>query len=70
MRYETFIATLEFINYLCMTAISSDDDIFHNMSRAAFVKKIDAEEYPELISYLKNRRLYINEQIEESEEIR
>lgn len=53
-----------------MTAISSDDDAFHNMSWAAFVKKINVEEYPELISYLKNRRLYINEQIEESEEIK
>lgn len=70
LRYETLIATLEFINCLCMTAISSDDDAFHNMSWAAFVKKINAEEYPELISYLKNRKLYINEQIEESEEIR
>lgn len=68
LRYETFIATLEFIKFLCETAISAEDTIFHNMSWDTFIRKITEEEYLELISYLKNRHLYTEEPAKESEE--
>lgn len=67
LRYETFIATLEFITFLCETAISSDDTIFHDMSWNTFTRKIIAGEYSELISYLKNRNLYTEEPEKERE---
>lgn len=69
LRYETFIATIEFTYYLCGLAKKLSDEYFHSMSWLDFVSGIDAKEYPELISYLKIRRLYINEPVKETEEI-
>lgn len=69
LRYETFIATLEFTHYLCKLAMKLNDELFQSMSWLDFVSGIDKAEYPELIDYLKIRRLYINEPVEETEEI-
>ena len=69
LRYDTFIATLQFTHYLCKLAINSDDKKFHSMSWLDFVSSIDEDKYPELVNYLKLRRLYINEPVEEMEEI-
>lgn len=69
LRYETFIATLEFTHYLCELAKELSDENFHAMSWSEFVSGIDATEYPELVNYLKIRRLYVNEPVNETEEI-
>lgn len=69
LRYETFIATLEFAHYLCELAKELSDENFHAMSWSEFVSGIDTTEYPEMIDYLKRRRLYINEPVKETEEI-
>lgn len=58
---NTFTATLEFTHYLCTLALRMHDDEFQDMTWKSFVDGIDAEQYPELITYLKIRRLYINE---------
>jgi hypothetical protein len=34
-----------------------------DLSWCAFVEKIDKTRYPELVTYMKERRLYINEEI-------
>jgi hypothetical protein len=39
------------------------------MSWSEFVSGIDQEKYPELIEYLKIRRLYVNEEIIAEEEV-
>ncbi len=62
LRYETFIATLEFTHYLCETAMRSNDEQFQAMSWTDFVRGIKENDYSELIEYLKRRRLYISEQ--------
>lgn len=63
------MATIEFTHYLCELARKLSDENFHAMAWSEFVSGIDTEEYPELIDYLKRRRLYINEPVKETEEI-
>ena len=69
LRYETFMATLEFTHYLCKLAMKLNDELFQAMPWSEFVSGIDKTEYPELINYLKIRRLYINEPVKGTEEI-
>ena len=69
LRYETFLATLQLVDEICRTAVLLDDTDMENLSWGKFVQQIDPEEKPELISYLKSRRLYINEITETTEEV-
>lgn len=69
LKYNTFIATLQMVNHICDVAFSSSDAEIKRLSWCEFVANIPAEEYPELIQYLKERRLYINEMIETEAEI-
>lgn len=69
LRYDTFIATLEFTQYLCGLAIKLDDKEFQAMSWLDFISGIDRHDYPELIEYLEKRRLYMDEPVDEMEEI-
>ena len=67
LRYKTFIATLQLVQHICTLAIILSDEDFENMSWSKFVLSIDHDD-KELIEYLKTRRLYVNEEINESEE--
>ena len=67
LRYKTFIATLQLVQHICTLATILSDKDFENMSWSKFVLSIDAED-KELIEYLKARRLYVNEETNESEE--
>ena len=64
LKYNTLIAAIELVNEICDLAIHLTDEGIEKMSWSEFVDTIEA---PELIQYLKKRRLYINE-IEETEE--
>lgn len=64
LKYNTLIAAIELANEICDLAIHLTDEGIEKMSWSEFVDTIEA---PELIQYLKERRLYINE-IEETEE--
>ena len=44
------------------------DEDFEKMSWLDFVMTIDPDEMPELIEYLKSKRLYVNEITESNEE--
>lgn len=66
LKYNTLIAALELVNAICDLAISLSDEGIANMSWSEFVDTINE---PELIQYLKERRLYINEEIEIQEEV-
>lgn len=66
LKYSTFIACLELVNIICETAIFSSEDELKKLSWSEFVSKI--KDAPELIQYLKERRLYINETTETEEE--
>lgn len=65
LRYNTLIATLEMVAVICRRAKEMTDDEITSMSWPEFVAGI---EEPELIQYLKERRLYINDEVTEMEE--
>mgnify|MGYP004661359225 FL=1 len=68
LRYKTFIAVLQLVYEICRFAIQLDDKGMEGMSWSEFVSLIP-DDKPELIEYLKSKRLYINEILSESEEI-
>jgi hypothetical protein len=68
LRYKTFIATLELVAHICKLAALMFDEDFEKMSWSDFVLTIDENEMPELIEYLKSKRLYVNEITENNEE--
>ncbi|MFI3227241.1 MAG: amidoligase family protein [Clostridia bacterium] len=65
LKFNTFIATLQLVNKICDVAISLSEEEITNLSFASFVETITETE---LIAYLKERNLYINETIEVTEE--
>ncbi len=65
LKYNTLLATLELVNRICDIALSYTDDEMSKLSWSEFVSNITE---PELIQYLKERRLYINEGITTEEE--
>ncbi len=66
LKYSTFIATLELVNAIIETALYYSEEELHKLSWSEFVRRIDE---PELITYLKERQLYINDTIESEEEM-
>ena len=65
LKLNTLIATLQMVNHLCEVAISLSDAELQDMSWFDFLDRIDE---PELIQYLKERRLYVNEPVIVNEE--
>ena len=66
LKYNTLIAAIELVNEICDLAIHLTDDGIEKMSWSEFVDTIEA---PELIQYLKERRLYINEETNTEEDM-
>ena len=66
LKYNTLIATLQLVNRICDVAISYSDEDLRNLSWSEFVSEVTE---PELIRYLKERRLYINESVTMEAEI-
>lgn len=69
LRYKTFIASLQLVDEICMMAIKMSDKESESMSWSDFVLNIDKKSKPELIEYLKSKRLYVNEAVNETEEM-
>ncbi len=65
LKYNTLIATLELVNRICDIALSYTDVEMSKLSWSEFVSEINE---PELIQYLKERNLYINEKVTTEEE--
>ena len=60
LKYNTLTATLQMVNHLVEVAVSMSDVEVQNMSWFDFLEQIHE---PELIQYLKERRLYVNEPV-------
>lgn len=60
LKLNTLIATLQLVDRICDVAVSLSDDELKSMSWTTFVSGCTE---PELVQYLKERRLYINEPI-------
>lgn len=68
LRYQTFIATLELVDEICHVCKYLNDEELESLSWSSFVTGI--YDKPELIEYLKSKRLYVNElPIKEQEEM-
>ena len=66
LKYNTLIAALQMVNHICDAAFLMSDEQMKSLSWSDFVMKITESE---LIQYLKERRLYINEEITTEEEV-
>ena len=64
LKVNTIFATLEMLNCICDAAIFLSDDEMKSLAWTTFVSGIQSERYPELVQYLKERRLYVNEPVE------
>lgn len=69
LKHSTLIATLQMIDLICNVAIIFTEEKLHAMSWAELMLNIRKEEYPELVQYLKERRLYINEPVAAEREV-
>jgi len=66
LKLNTIIATLQLVNRICDVAYSLSDEEIKDMSWTTFVSCCVE---PELIEYLKERRIYINEPVDCEEDI-
>lgn len=66
LKLNTLIATLQMVNHICDVAISLSDEELRALSWSSFVERITEDE---LIRYLKERRLYLNDPIESEVEV-
>ena len=62
---NTLKATLQMVNHLVEVAVSMSDTAVQELSWFDFLDDVTE---PELIQYLKERRLYVNEPVNTSEE--
>ncbi len=69
LKYNTIIATLQLVEAICDVAAVLSDDEVKGLTWSEFVSRLYEDTTPELIQYLKERRLYVNEPVETSEEV-
>ena len=67
LKLTSFLAVLQLIDRICAVAICLNDDELKQMSWSTFVA--GCGQYPELVQYLKERRLYINEPVTAEAEV-
>ena len=66
LKYNTIVATLQLLDRICDVALFMSDDELKAMSWTTFVSGCTQ---PELVQYLKERRLYVNESVESEAEV-
>ena len=66
LKLNTLIATLQFVDRICDVALFMSDEELRAMSWSTFASGCTQ---PELVQYLKERRIYINEPVESEEEV-
>ena len=66
LKYNTFIATLQLVNQVCDVAIRLSDEQMRRLTWSEFAADCDE---PEIVQYLKERRLYVNEEVSSAEEV-
>ncbi len=60
LKLNTLLATLQMVNHLCDVAVSLTDEKLQDMGWYDFLSQVTE---PELIQYLKERYLYVNEPV-------
>ena len=69
LRCQTILAALQLVDEICRTALAFSDEELPGMSWSGFVSSLFPQSCPELIDYLKARRLYVNEEVRCPEEL-
>ena len=69
LKYNTLIATLQFVEELCNVALFMSDEEMQSLIWSDFMAHLDTDKYPELIQYLKERRLYVSDRVEEEVDV-
>lgn len=69
LKLNTLLATLQMVDRICDVAIYLSDEEMTALAWTTFVSGIDPHLYPELVQYLKERRLYVNEAVQSGGEI-
>ena len=57
------------VEIICDVASALSDDEIKNLTWTEFVSNLYEDTVPELIQYLKERRLYVNEPVNMTEEV-
>ena len=66
LRLSTLLATLQLIDKICDIAVFLSDEELKELTWSSFVAGCTQKE---LIQYLKERRLYVNEPVDTDEEV-
>ena len=66
LRWNTLIATLQLVDRICDMALYLSNQELQSLSWTIFAAGCQA---PELIRYLKERRLYVNDPVEAEAEV-
>ena len=66
LKLNTFLATLQLVDRICDVAVNFSDTDLKNLSWTTFVAGCNR---PELVQYLKERRLYVNDPLDSDEEV-
>ena len=66
LKLNTLFATLELVNHIIDTALTMTEDEIANQSWSDFVQTVTE---PELLQYLRERKLYVNDEVEMEEEV-
>ncbi len=69
LKYNTIIATLQLVETICDVASALSDDEVKGLTWSEFVSRLYEDTTPELIQYLKERRLYVNDPVPMSAEV-
>ena len=69
LKLNSLIAAIQLVDIICEMAITFSDTEIKSIGWTEFAKSIDTQEYSELITYLKERRLYVNEPVESEEDV-
>ncbi|MEG1207553.1 MAG: amidoligase family protein, partial [Angelakisella sp.] len=69
LKENTILATIQMVDEICALAENLSDIELTDLSWPDFVARINPAEKPQLIQYLKERRLYINDEVPASEEV-
>jgi hypothetical protein len=68
LKYNTLIAALQMVNAICDAAVLMSNDEISGLSWSGFVRELSVDKYAALITYLKARHLYVNEEINYGED--
>ncbi len=63
------IAAIQLVDIICEMAVTFNDVEIKSIGWTEFAESIDIKKYPELTSYLKERRLYVNKPVESEEDV-